>query len=112
MTMPNDDLKPTSDQAAAQQFLTELRTRISTKPLPYQFDVEESAAEAHPFAGNEWRPTAPDKTTANIYEVSPSSPLVMIKLGPSGGPNNYGITGILGNQLKCCRNPDATRFAP
>src|ERR1700720_196783 len=35
------DLTP--DQAAAQQFLAELRTRISTQPLPYQYGVEATA---------------------------------------------------------------------
>ena len=33
----------TPDQAAAHQFLTELRTRISTQPLPYQHGVEARA---------------------------------------------------------------------
>ena len=33
----------TPDQTAAQQFLTELRTRISTQPLPYQYGVEARA---------------------------------------------------------------------
>ena len=40
------DPKPTADQAAAQQFLTELRTRISTQPLPYQFGVEATALKS------------------------------------------------------------------
>ena len=35
-----------SDQAAAHEFLTELRTRISTQPLPYQFGVESRALES------------------------------------------------------------------
>ena len=43
MSIPNDDRKLTPDQAAAQQFLTELRTRISTQPLPYQYGVEAKA---------------------------------------------------------------------
>jgi hypothetical protein len=43
MSIPNDDRKPTPDQAAAQQLLTELRTRISTQPLPYQYGVEAKA---------------------------------------------------------------------
>lgn len=37
---------PTPDQAAAHEFLTELRTRIVTQPLPYQQGVEESALES------------------------------------------------------------------
>ena len=36
----------TPDQAAAQQFLAELRTRISTQPLPYQHGVEARALES------------------------------------------------------------------
>ena len=43
MNLPDNNLKPTPDQAAAQQFLTELRTRISTQPLPYQYGVEAQA---------------------------------------------------------------------
>jgi hypothetical protein len=43
MTTTDDSLKLSPDQAAAQQFLTELRTRISTQPLPYQYGVEASA---------------------------------------------------------------------
>ena len=39
--------KPTAaDQAAAHQFLTELRTRITTQPLPYQHGVEARALES------------------------------------------------------------------
>ena len=38
--------KPTPDQAAAHEFLTELRTRISTQPLPYQYGVEARALES------------------------------------------------------------------
>ena len=34
------------DQAAAQQFLTELRTRISTQPLPYQYGAEAAALKS------------------------------------------------------------------
>ena len=34
----------TADQAAAHEFLSELRTRITTQPLPYQYGVE---ARAH-----------------------------------------------------------------
>ncbi len=78
------------------------------------FDVSrESASEAHPLANNEWQPTSADKSAAcNIYEISPSSPLVMIKLARSGRPDKYGIIGILGDQPKCCRNSDSTRSAP
>jgi hypothetical protein len=102
----------TPKQAAARHFLTEMRTRISTQPQPYQYGVEESTAEAHFFAGNEWQPTAADKSAAwDIYEVSPSSPLVMITLAPSGRPDKYGITGILRDQPKCCRHSDSTRSA-
>src|SRR5262245_33590290 len=36
----------TPDQAAAHQFLSELRTRISTQPLPYQYGVEARALES------------------------------------------------------------------
>src|SRR5262245_15535338 len=36
----------TPDQAAAHQFLSELRTRISTQPLPYQYGVEAKALES------------------------------------------------------------------
>lgn len=45
MSSSDDKLKPIVDpnQAAAQQFLTELRTRISTQPLPYQYGVESRA---------------------------------------------------------------------
>src|SRR4051812_29324595 len=38
--------KLTPDQAAAHQFLSELRTRISTQPLPYQHGVESRALES------------------------------------------------------------------
>src|SRR5262245_7249169 len=38
--------KPTPDRAAAHQFLSELRTRISTQPLPYQYGVESRALES------------------------------------------------------------------
>jgi hypothetical protein len=40
------ETKFTPDQAAAHQFLTELRTRISTQPLPYQYGVEARALES------------------------------------------------------------------
>jgi hypothetical protein len=36
----------TPDQAAAHQFLSELRARISTQPLPYQYGVEARALES------------------------------------------------------------------
>src|SRR5262249_8691029 len=38
--------KPTPDQAAAHEFLSELRTRISTQLLPYQYGVETRALES------------------------------------------------------------------
>ena len=38
--------KLTPDQAAAHEFLSELRTRISTQPLPYQYGVEARALES------------------------------------------------------------------
>jgi hypothetical protein len=38
--------KPTPDQAAAHEFLCELRTRITTQPLPYQHGVEARALES------------------------------------------------------------------
>ena len=37
---------PTPDQSAAHQFLSELRTRITTQPLPYQYGVEARALES------------------------------------------------------------------
>src|SRR5262245_34336526 len=37
---------PTPDQAAAHEFLSELRTRITTQPLPYQHGVEARALES------------------------------------------------------------------
>ena len=43
---PANESKRTPDQAAAHQFLTELRTRISTQPLPYQHGVEARALES------------------------------------------------------------------
>src|SRR5262245_48618692 len=36
----------TPDKIAAHQFLSELRTRISTQPLPYQYGVEAKALES------------------------------------------------------------------
>src|SRR5690349_683224 len=36
----------TPNQAAAHEFLSELRTRITTQPLPYQFGVEARALES------------------------------------------------------------------
>src|SRR5690348_9882691 len=36
----------TPDQSAAHEFLSELRTRISTQPLPYQYGVESRALES------------------------------------------------------------------
>src|SRR3954469_14457378 len=44
---PTSDPKPTSnDEAAAHEFLAELRTRITTQPLPYQYGVEARALES------------------------------------------------------------------
>jgi hypothetical protein len=40
-TLPSGN--PTPDQAAAHEFLSELRTRITTQPLPYQHGVEARA---------------------------------------------------------------------
>jgi hypothetical protein len=37
---------PTADQSAAHEFLCELRTRITTQPLPYQHGVEARALES------------------------------------------------------------------
>jgi hypothetical protein len=37
---------PPPDQLAAHEFLTELRTRITTQPLPYQYGVESRALES------------------------------------------------------------------
>src|SRR5215469_3081335 len=42
----SDELKPTPDQLAAQQLLAELRTRISTQPLPYQHGRATRALES------------------------------------------------------------------
>jgi hypothetical protein len=38
--------KPTADQSAAHEFLCELRTRITTQPLPYQYGTEARALES------------------------------------------------------------------
>jgi hypothetical protein len=46
MTEPKAPPEPTPDQAAAHEFLSELRTRISTQPLPYQYGVEARALES------------------------------------------------------------------
>jgi hypothetical protein len=43
MSKTGESFKLTPYQAAAQQFLTELRTRIATQPLPYQYGVEARA---------------------------------------------------------------------
>jgi hypothetical protein len=43
--MPQEP-QTTPDQAAAHQLLSELRTRISTQPLPYQYGVEARALES------------------------------------------------------------------
>src|SRR5215469_3190974 len=44
--MSDDRAAPTPDQAAAHDFLSELRTRITTQPLPYQHGVEARALES------------------------------------------------------------------
>jgi hypothetical protein len=46
MSEPKAPPEPTPDQAAAHEFLSELRTRISTQPLPYQYGVEARALES------------------------------------------------------------------
>src|SRR5713101_4607129 len=46
MTDVNGPQKLTPDQAAAHEFLSELRTRITTQPLPYQYGVEARALES------------------------------------------------------------------
>jgi hypothetical protein len=46
MTASKPQADPTPDQSAAHAFLSELRTRISTQPLPYQYDVEARALES------------------------------------------------------------------
>jgi hypothetical protein len=46
MNQPNTTGSLTPDQAAAHEFLAELRTRISTQPLPYQYGVEARALES------------------------------------------------------------------
>lgn len=42
----NEKSKLPPDKAAAHQFLSELRTRITTQPLPYQYGVEARALES------------------------------------------------------------------
>jgi hypothetical protein len=37
---------PSADQAAAHEFLSDLRTRISTQPLPYQYGAEGRALDS------------------------------------------------------------------
>ena len=44
--MSKDTLTLLPDQAAAHELLSELRTRISTQPLPYQYGVESRALES------------------------------------------------------------------
>ena len=44
MNTPTPAITP--DQKAAHEFLSELRTRISTQPLPYQYGVEARALES------------------------------------------------------------------
>src|SRR5258708_88197 len=43
---PSPPANPTPDQAAAHEFLSELRTRITTQRLPYQHGVEARALES------------------------------------------------------------------
>src|SRR5262245_42976128 len=45
-TPPAPRADPTPDQAAAHEFLSELRTRITLQPLPYQHGVEARALES------------------------------------------------------------------
>jgi len=40
------DKSPTPDAAAAHEFLSELRTRIATQPLPYQYGIETAAFQS------------------------------------------------------------------
>jgi hypothetical protein len=44
--MCNEGPSLTPDQAAAHEFLAELRTRITTQPLPYQYGVEARALKS------------------------------------------------------------------
>lgn len=46
MNETNSHTSPTADQSAAHAFLAELRTRITTQPLPYQYGVEARALES------------------------------------------------------------------
>jgi hypothetical protein len=46
MTETKPSAIPSPDQAAAHEFLSDLRTRISTQPLPYQHGVESRALES------------------------------------------------------------------
>jgi hypothetical protein len=46
MTETNPPATWSPDQSAAHEFLSELRTRISTQPLPYQYGVEARALES------------------------------------------------------------------
>jgi hypothetical protein len=46
MTETKPAASPSADQSAAHEFLSELRTRISTQPLPYQYGVEARALES------------------------------------------------------------------
>ena len=45
-TPPAPPANPTPDQGAAHEFLSELRTRITLQPLPYQHGVEARALES------------------------------------------------------------------
>ena len=44
--MDSAPAKPTPDQSAAHEFLVDLRTRIATQPLPYQYGTEARALES------------------------------------------------------------------
>jgi hypothetical protein len=46
MPEPKPAATPTPDQCAAHEFLSELRTRISTQPLPYQYGAEARALKS------------------------------------------------------------------
>ena len=45
-TTDSDSPRPDPDAIAAHEFLAELRTRITTQPLPYQYGSEARALES------------------------------------------------------------------